>query len=164
MGLNSGDRIIHHGPHAFHHFFGVLVLKTNILKWIKNLLWFHFFGNLADTVTNTVSNFWVGVFMIAQYEIHDRSHFFNVVNIFAHLRECHDSCVFVTPILLREKFLNELRETRQHYFFAHRRDQTVDALYSELDGFVAYIFSVVVETFRRTFPGLRYLSIDFHLI
>jgi len=64
-------------------------------------------------MANSVSDFRVRIFTVLDDSIDDRFNFFATVQIFSHLRKGHDGSILVSPVIVVQRLLDNVRKDRQ---------------------------------------------------
>ena len=94
----------------------------------------HVVGKLTDRVEGSVSNLWVRVLQVLDQDGDHGSDFLSLINIFADLRERHDTSMLVAPVdIISDRIGNELSRKREHQLFSKTRHQPINTVLSELD-------------------------------
>ncbi len=69
----------------------------------------HVVSNLADTMKSCISNLRIRMSKVLNYNWDHWSNLLNVIDVLSDLRESHDTCVFISPVLVISKCgLNEM--------------------------------------------------------
>ena len=119
----------------------------------------HVIRYLAHEMTNGISYFRIRILSKAQHHITDRFHLLHFIYVLPNLRECHNCCIFVPPILMYYQFLNHCAQNWQHDFFSYWRDEPIDSLHSKMHFIILYLTIFVI--FLKALDGLKPFFINF---
>jgi len=128
--------------------------------FLKFLL--HILGYLPDAMEGRIPHLGVCVLEVLDDNWDHRLYLADVLHVLAHLRESHQSCVFVPPIVpVCQEGLDQNPEEREHFFLANRRYETVDALLAE--GYIVFfflVFIIIFEPFLGSHPTVLNVFIN----
>ena len=113
----------------------------------------HVIGQLSNAMQGCVPDLWVRVLQVLHYDWDHRLNLLDLVHIhiLTYLRECHDSCMFVPPVLIVcHRVLDEHSDQRQHEGLADGRHKAVNCNLTKIHLVIFLILSS--EAFFGTNP------------
>ena len=128
------------------------------LERLLKVVW-HVICQLANAVQRGESDLRVRVLQVLHHDGHHLAYFVYFVNVLTHLRESHDTCVLVSPVLvIRDRVLDEQADQREHLRVTHPCDQSVNGGLPEVH--IVFVLVLSSKAFPRTQPFIVNLCVD----
>jgi hypothetical protein len=105
-------------------------------------------------VKSGISDFWVTVLEVLNYNRDHGTNLLNIVDVFSNLRESHKSSVFVSPVsIIGNSVLDNLTKDWETNLITNSRNELVNASLSKVDVVFTLFIVVSSSTVLKSFLG-----------